>query len=167
MSVIPHHGVSPRIHSTAFLTDSVWIIGDVVIMEESSIWYGTVLRGDINRISVGRRSNIQDGCVVHVTQTDNVEIADEVTVGHRAVIHGCMIGSHSLIGMGAVILDRARVGRHTLVAAGSVVREGFVVPDGMLAAGVPARIVRELTDRERHAIEQSAAHYVTYASSYR
>jgi carbonic anhydrase/acetyltransferase-like protein (isoleucine patch superfamily) len=165
--MITHHGVSPRVHPTAFLADDAWIIGDVDVEEESSVWYGAVLRGDINRIRVGRRSNVQDGCVFHVTHNEAVEVADEVTIGHRAVVHGCVIGSQSLIGMGAVVLDRARVGRHALVAAGSVVREGFLVPDGTLVAGVPAKVVRELTEEERRAIVESAAHYVAYASSYR
>ena len=167
MSVIAHHGVFPRIHPSAFLAEDAWIIGDVEVGEESSVWYGAVLRGDINRIRVGRRSNVQDGCVFHVTHAEAVDIADEVTIGHRAVVHGCSIGSQSLIGMGAVVLDRARVGRYALVGAGSVVREGFRVPDGTLVAGVPAKVVRELTEEERRSIVESAAHYVAYASSYR
>ena len=139
-------------HPTAFVADGAWLIGDVVLGEEASIWYNAVLRGDINAIRVGRRSNVQDGCVLHVTARLPVEIGEEVTVGHMAMIHGCRIGRGSLIGMNAV-------------AAGAVVKEDFVVPAGTLAAGVPARVVRELTGEERKAILQSAANYVAYAAS--
>jgi carbonic anhydrase/acetyltransferase-like protein (isoleucine patch superfamily) len=166
VGLIVHHGVSPFVHPGAFIAQGSWLIGDVRVEEEASIWYNAVLRGDINAIRVGRRSNIQDGCVLHVTSKLPVEIAEEVTVGHMAMIHGCRIGRCSLIGMNAVVLDNVDVGEGALVAAGAVVKENFVVPAGTLAAGVPARIVRELTGEERRAIVQSAAHYVAYAASY-
>lgn len=165
MGLILHHGVAPSVHPRAFLAPGAWLIGDVTVGEEASIWYNAVLRGDINAIRVGRRSNIQDGCVLHVTAKLPVEIADEVTVGHMAMVHGCRIGRGSLIGMNAVVLDNAEVCEGALVAAGALVKENFVVPAGMLAAGVPARIVRELTGEERRAIVQSAANYVAYAAS--
>lgn len=164
MGLIVHHGVTPFVHSTAFVAQGSWLIGDVRVGEEASVWYNAVLRGDINAIRVGRRSNIQDGCVLHVTAKLPVEIAEEVTVGHMAMIHACRIGSRSLIGMNAVVLDNAEVGECALVAAGAVVRENFVVPAGTLAAGVPARIVRELTGEERQAIVQTAVNYVAYAA---
>jgi carbonic anhydrase/acetyltransferase-like protein (isoleucine patch superfamily) len=165
VSLIVHHGVAPSVHPRAYVAPGAWLIGDVLIGEEASIWYNAVLRGDINAIRVGRRTNIQDGCVVHVTAKLPVEIADEVTVGHMAMVHGCRIGRCSLIGMNAVVLDNADVGEGALVAAGALVKENFVVPAGTLAAGVPARIVRELTGEERRAIVQSAANYVAYAAS--
>ena len=164
MGLIVHHGVTPSVHPSVFVAEGAWLIGDVQVGEEASIWYNAVLRGDINAIRVGRRSNIQDGCVLHVTARLPVEIADEVTVGHMAMIHGCRIGSRSLIGMNAVVLDNAEVGEGALVAAGAVVKEDFVVPPGTLAAGVPAKVVRELTVEERRAIVQSAANYVAYAA---
>jgi carbonic anhydrase/acetyltransferase-like protein (isoleucine patch superfamily) len=164
VGLIVHHGVAPSVHPTAFIAPGSWLIGDVRVEEEASIWYNAVLRGDINAIRVGRRSNIQDGCILHVTAKLSVEIAEEVTVGHMAMIHGCRIGRCSLIGMNAVVLDNAEVGECALVAAGAVVRENFVVPAGTLAAGVPARVVRELSGEERRAIAQSAANYVAYAA---
>ena len=166
MGLVVHHGVAPFVHPTAFVAGGSWLIGDVRVEEEASIWYNAVLRGDINAIRVGRRSNIQDGCVLHVTARLPVEIAEEVTVGHMAMIHGCRVGRCSLIGMNAVVLDNAEVGECALVAAGAVVRENFVVPPGTLAAGVPAKVVRELTGEERRAIQQSAANYVAYAASF-
>ncbi len=164
MALIVHHGVAPFVHPAAFVAPGSWLIGDVRVEEEASIWYNAVLRGDINAIRVGRRSNIQDGCVLHVTAKLSVEIGEEVTVGHMAMIHGCRIGRCSLIGMNAVVLDNAEVGECSLIAAGAVVRENFVVPGGTLAAGVPARVLRDLTGEERGAIAQSAANYVAYAA---
>lgn len=167
MGLVVHHGVAPAVHPGAFIAEGAWLIGDVTVGDESSIWYNAVLRGDINAIRVGRRSNIQDGCVLHVTRQLAVEIDDEVTVGHMAMLHGCRIGRGALIGMNAVVLDDASVGEGALVAAGAVVREGFVVPPGTLAAGVPARVVRALTVEEREAVGRTAANYVAYAASYR
>jgi len=164
VGLIVHHGVAPTVHPRAFIAQGAWLIGEVRVEEEASIWYNAVLRGDINGIRVGRRSNIQDGCVLHVTARLSVEIAEEVTVGHMAMVHGCRIGRCSLIGMNAIVLDGAEVEEYALVAAGAVVRENFRVPSGTLAAGVPARIVRELTGEERQAIVQSAANYVAYAT---
>jgi len=165
VGIVVHHGVAPAVHPTAFIAEGAWLIGDVVLGEEASVWYNAVLRGDINAIRVGRRTNIQDGCVLHVTARLPVEIGEEVTVGHMAMVHGCRIGRGSLIGMNAVVLDNAEVGEGSLVAAGAVVKENFVVPAGTLAAGVPAKVVRELTAEERKAILQSAANYVAYAAS--
>ena len=165
MGIVIHHGVAPSVHPTAFVAGGAWLIGEVELAEEASVWYNAVLRGDINAIRVGRRTNIQDGCVLHVTKRLPVEIGDEVTVGHMAMVHGCRIGRGSLIGMNAVVLDNAAVGEGSIVAAGAVVKENFIVPAGTLAAGVPARVVRELTGDERKAILQSAANYVAYAAS--
>jgi carbonic anhydrase/acetyltransferase-like protein (isoleucine patch superfamily) len=167
MGVIIHHGVRPAIHPTAWIAEGAWLIGDVAVGEEASVWFNAVLRGDINAVRVGARSNIQDGCVLHVTHEYPVDIAEEVTVGHMAMIHGCRIGRRSLVGMNAVVLDNARVGEQSLVAAGALVRENFRVPDGTLVAGVPARVVRDLTEEERDGIVRSAANYVAYAASYR
>ncbi len=166
MPVIGHHGVHPSIHPSVFLAENASVIGDVTVGKDSSIWYGAVLRGDINAIRIGERTNIQDGSVLHVTHACGVDIGDDVTVGHQAMVHGCSIGNASLIGMSAVVLDNARVGSHALVAAGSVVREGFVVPDGCLVAGVPARVVRSLSGEEQQELLASAEHYVGYSRTY-
>ncbi len=166
MGILVHHGIRPVIDPTAFVADGAWLIGDVELGARSSVWFNAVLRGDINRIRVGARTNVQDGAVLHVTSEYQVWVGDDVTIGHQAMIHGCRIENGALIGMSAVVLDNARIGECALVAAGSVVRENFTVPERTLVAGVPARVVRTLTDAERDALLQSAAHYVEYARSY-
>lgn len=166
MPVRAHHGVSPEIHPSAFVAEGAVVIGAVEVGQDASIWFNAVLRGDINRITIGKRSNIQDAAVVHVTHENPVTIEHDVTIGHGAIIHGCTIESCSLIGMGAIILDNARVGRNAIVAAGAVVRENAVVPEGTLVAGVPARVVRPVTEEERRQLLESAGHYVRYAATY-
>ncbi|MGA9118886.1 MAG: gamma carbonic anhydrase family protein [Bacteroidota bacterium] len=167
MPLIAHHGVSPSISDTSFIAAGAMVIGDVSVGQEASIWFNAVLRGDINRITIGERTNIQDGTVVHVTHELAVLIGDEVTIGHLAMVHGCTIGDRCLVGMNAILLDGATVGPDSVVAAGAVVKERFVVPPGVLVAGVPARVVRELTEGERLALRESAEHYVAYARTYR
>ena len=167
MGIMMHGGISPRIHPSAFIAEGACVIGDVEIGRDASVWFNSVLRGDINLISVGERTNIQDGAIFHVTHEWPVRVGNEVTIGHRAIVHGCSIDDGSLIGMGAVVLDQAHVGKHALVAAGAVVREGFEVPEGTLVGGVPARVLRALTDDEKRSILESAAHYVKYAESFR
>jgi carbonic anhydrase/acetyltransferase-like protein (isoleucine patch superfamily) len=166
MQLVSHHGVTPKVHASVFVASGACLVGEVEVGGDSSIWYNAVLRADINRVTVGCRSNIQDGSVLHVTHELPVLIADDVTVGHKAMLHGCTVLDCSLIGMNAVVLDRARIGPYAVVAAGSVVREGFVVPEGKLVAGVPARVVRDLTEEERKHLVQSARNYVEYARSY-
>jgi len=166
MPLVNHHGITPKVHPSSFIAPGAWIIGDVEVGEQGSIWFNAVLRGDINRIRVGARSNIQDGCVVHVTRELPALIGDDVTVGHMAMLHGCRIEDACLIGMNAVILDNASVGPRAIVGAGAVVRENFVVPEGTLVAGVPARVVRDLTDEERSSLLRSALNYVGYARSF-
>jgi carbonic anhydrase/acetyltransferase-like protein (isoleucine patch superfamily) len=167
MGLLRHHGARPRVHASAFVASGAQVIGEVDLAMDSSVWFNVVLRGDINRIAVGERTNIQDGSVVHVTHELPALIGSDVTVGHMAMIHGCQIEDGCLIGMNAIVLDGARVGAGSLVAAGAVVREGFVVPSGMLVAGVPAKLIRELSAGEREEILRSAAHYVEYARSFR
>jgi carbonic anhydrase/acetyltransferase-like protein (isoleucine patch superfamily) len=159
-------GHSPRIHPSVFLAEGSFVIGDVELEEQTSVWFGAVLRGDINSIRIGSRTNVQDGCVLHVTQESGVAIGNDVTIGHRAIVHGCTIGDQSLIGMGSVILDRARIGSNVFVAAGAVVLEGATIPEGSLVVGVPGRVVRSLSEGERDAIRSSARHYVEYSRSF-
>lgn len=166
MALIAYRGRYPKVDSSAFVAEGVQLIGDVQIARDSSVWYNSVLRGDINSVEIGERTNIQDCSVLHVTNALPVRIGKDVTVGHRAIVHGCTIGDCSLIGMGSVILDDARIGSHSLVAAGAVVLQGFEVPDGMLVAGVPAKIIRPLTEEEKEQIRQSAIHYIEYARGY-
>jgi len=167
MPILMHHGAVPAVHPSVFVAEGACLIGEVDLAEDASVWFNAVLRGDINAIRVGRRSNVQDGVIVHVTRQYPVEIAEEVTVGHQAMLHGCRIGTYALIGMNAVILDNARIGPYCIIAAGSVVREQSVIPEGVLVAGVPARVVRPVTDEERLMLRQSADNYVHYARSYK
>jgi carbonic anhydrase/acetyltransferase-like protein (isoleucine patch superfamily) len=168
ITIIPFEGKSPKIHPTVFIAAGARIIGDVEIGEKSSVWFNVVIRGDVHFIKIGTRTNIQDLTMCHVTHRKHpLVIGNDVTVGHSAVLHGTTIHDRVLIGMGAKILDRSVVGSNSLVAAGSVVREGFEVPEGVLVAGVPAKIIRELTDAERAAVAQGALNYESYIVRYR
>jgi carbonic anhydrase/acetyltransferase-like protein (isoleucine patch superfamily) len=166
MGILAHHGVTPAIHPTAFVAGGAWVIGDVSLGQDVSVWFNAVLRGDINRIEVADRSNIQDGAVLHLTRKLPCVVGRNVTVGHKAMLHACTIEDACLIGMSATVLDGARVGPHAIVAAGAVVKENFVVPEGVLVAGVPARVVRPLTEAERAFLLQSAQNYIDYARSF-
>ncbi len=167
MPLLPYEGVMPRIDESAYVADGAYIVGNVDIGGDASIWYNAVLRGDINSVRIGARTNIQDGSILHVTNELPVRVGADVTVGHRAIVHGSIVEDCCLVGMGSVILDNARVGPYALVAAGTVVLENFVVPEGTLAAGVPARLIRRLTEAEKESILQSAQQYIEYAQRYR
>ncbi len=163
----PFKDTAPQIHSSAWVTKSAQIIGDVVIGEESSVWFNAVIRGDVNTIRIGKRTNIQDGCVLHVARrTFPLVIGDEVTVGHNVTLHACTLGNRCLIGMGAVVMDGAVVGENSIVGAGSVVTSGTKIPPGSLALGSPARVKRPLTEMESRSIRESAANYVGDIETY-
>lgn len=163
----PFRGVLPRVHPTAFVDDSAQVIGDVEIGEASSVWMCAVVRGDVNRIRIGRRTNIQDGTVVHVMKdTHPTIVGDEVTIGHAAVIHGCTIEDRCLIGMGAIVLNGARVGTGSVIAAGTLVVEGAVIPPRSLVMGSPGKVRRPLTDAEVAEIAEYAERYVNYRVDY-
>ena len=157
----------PSVHPTAYIDDSAQVIGDVEIGAESSVWMAAVIRGDVNRIRIGRRSNVQDGTVIHVMRdTHATTIGDEVTIGHAAVIHGCTIEDRCLIGMGAILLNGAHVGRESIVAAGALVVEGMAIPPRSLVMGSPARLKRPLTDAGVAEIQAYADRYVQYRLDY-
>ena len=165
--LIPYKGISPKIHSSVFLAPGSIVIGDVEIGKESGIWFGAIVRGDVNYIKIGKRTNIQDLSVVHVTKDRfPTIIEDDVTVGHSVVVHGCVIHSRCLLGIGSRILDGAEVGPDSIVAAGSVVTEGFRVPPRTLVMGIPAKIRRELTEEEVERIKNNSLHYVDYRLHY-
>lgn len=160
-------GIIPRLGEGVFVAPNAVVIGDTGIGDGSSVWYSAVIRGDVNFIRIGNGTNIQDGCVLHVSNgTFSLTIGNGVTIGHNAVVHGCRVDDNVLIGMGAVLLDDCRVESNSMVAAGALVRQGFTIPAGVLAAGVPARIVRDLTEEEIDGIRQSAAHYTELAGVY-
>ena len=145
----PFRGVAPRVHPTAFIDDSAQVIGDVEVGEESSVWMAAVIRGDVNRVRIGRRTNVQDGTVVHVMiDTHPTTIGDNVTIGHGALVHGCTIEDACLIGMGTILLNGAHVGSHSIVAAGTLVTEGMKVPPRSLVMGSPGKVKRLLTQAE-------------------
>ncbi len=158
----------PDIDASVFVADGAQIVGNVRLGKDCSVWFNAVIRGDVNHVKIGERTNIQDGCLLHVTHEEySLTIGSDVTVGHGAILHGCTVNNYCLIGMGSIILDNAQIGPYALVAAGSVVREQTVIPEGVLAAGVPAKVVRNLSDDERKRLEQSALNYVGYAQTYR
>lgn len=159
--------VSPAVHETAFVAANAMVIGDVEIGANSSVWFGAVVRGDMNYIRIGERTNIQDCSVVHVTtDTHPTVLEDEITVGHHATVHGCRIESGCLIGIGSIILDGARIGRNSLVAAGSLVVPGTVIPPRSLVMGSPARVKRELSDEELAGIARNWQAYVELSVAY-
>lgn len=158
----------PNLHHSVFVAEGVKIIGDVEIEEDSSVWFNTVIRGDVHRIRIGSLTNVQDNSVLHVTsKTAPLYIGSNVTIGHSVVLHGCIIEENCLIGMGSVVLDGAYIHRDSMGAAGSVVLEGFDVPEGLLVAGVPAKVKRQLTNEEKLAVRKSAENYVRYSQIYR
>lgn len=165
---IPYLGTLPTVGDAVFVADTARVIGDVVLGDEVSIWFGAVVRGDVHHIRVGRRTNLQDQTVVHVTSGRHPTIiGDDVTVGHRAILHGCTVGDLALIGMGAIVMDAAVVGERAMVAAGALVTPGTEIPPGTLAVGSPARAKRDLTDAELAYLGESARHYAALAARYR
>jgi carbonic anhydrase/acetyltransferase-like protein (isoleucine patch superfamily) len=161
-------GKRPKVHPSVWLAPGSQVIGDVEIGEGSSVWFNSVIRGDVERVRIGARTNIQDLTIIHVTNGRfTTIIGDDVTVGHGVALHGCRVLGRSLIGMSAVILDDVEVGEDTIVAAHSLVRVGFKVPPGTLVAGVPATVKRDLKPAELDEIKRSAERYAEYARSYR
>jgi carbonic anhydrase/acetyltransferase-like protein (isoleucine patch superfamily) len=162
-----YRGTVPRVHPSAFIDESAQVIGDVDIGEESSVWMCAVLRGDVHWIRVGRRTNVQDGAMVHgMSATHPTSIGDNVTIGHAAVLHGCTIESQCLIGMGAILLNGVRVGAGSIVAAGTLLVEGMQVPPKSLVMGSPGKVRRLLTQAEVADIQQYADNYVQYRLDY-
>jgi len=157
----------PRVHPSAFIDDSAQVIGDVEIGEDSSVWMCVVIRGDVNRIRIGRRSNIQDGTIVHVMKdTHPTIIGDDVTVGHAAVVHGCTIEDRCLIGMGAILLNGVTVGTGSIIAAGTLLPEGMQVPPRSLVMGAPGKVRRPLSEADLVEIQMYADRYVAYRLDY-
>ncbi len=164
MPILPHKGKVPDVSKASFIADNAYIIGDVVLEEGVSVWYGAVLRGDIHEIRVGKLSNVQDNVVIHVTKDLwPTIIGERVTVGHMAMLHGCTIEDDVLVGIGAIVLDGAVVGRESVIAAGALVPPGMKVPPGSVVMGVPAKVVRKVTEKDLELIEYSWKAYVEHA----
>jgi carbonic anhydrase/acetyltransferase-like protein (isoleucine patch superfamily) len=161
-------GKSPIIPDSCYISESVDLIGDVTLGENVSIWFGTVVRGDMHHITIGNRSNIQDNSVIHVTtDISPTRIGDEVTVGHNAIIHGATIEDRCLIGMGSIIMDDVVVGEGSIVGAGAVVPPNMIIPPRSLVVGLPAKIVRQTTDEELKMIIERAQHYIDFSQEYK
>ena len=157
----------PSIHSSAFVTDDAIVIGDVEIGEDASVWFGSIVRGDVNYIRIGARTNVQDATVIHVSsRTHPTILEDEITVGHRVTLHGCHVESGCLIGIGSILMDGVRVGAQSLVGAGSLLTPGTQVPPRSLVLGSPARVKRELTEDELAFLDRSWRNYVELKAKY-
>jgi gamma-carbonic anhydrase len=164
----PFNDNLPRIHETAFVTDDAIVIGDVEIGEDASVWFGSIIRGDVNYIRIGERTNIQDQTIIHVSSKGLPTIVeDEVTVGHRVTLHACHLEHRCLIGIGAILMDGVRVGSQSLVGAGSLLTPGTEIPPRSLVIGSPARVKRELTDDELSSLDRSWRNYVELKEQYR
>lgn len=167
MPITPFGSATPAVDSTAFVAPDAWVIGNVSVGARTSIFFNAVLRGDIEAITVGSGTNIQEHCLVHTSHgMDPVTIGDNVTIGHRAIIHGCTVGSLSLIGMGATILDNARIGERSIIGAHSLVVKGMVIPPQSLVMGTPAKVIRALTDNEIQSLAASAESYQRLGAQY-
>ncbi len=161
-------GKLPRVDATAWVADNADVIGDVELAADASVWFQTVIRGDVSYIRIGKRTNIQDHCTIHFTRDACPTIIhDEVTLGHRAIVHGAEVHSGALIGIGAIVLDKAVVGEGALVGAMSLVTPGMVVPAGKLVMGQPARVMRDVKDAERTWMRETIENYASLAKDYR
>ena len=165
--ILPYRGARPRLHASAYVAPGADVIGRVRLAKDASVWFGCVLRGDVNRIDIGIATNIQDGSILHVDDDHPCLIRDHVHVGHHANLHGCLVEPGAMIGIGAIVLSGARVGAGAIVGAGSVVLEGVRIPPRTLAVGAPARVVRKVTAQDRAYIRTWVATYVRLARQYR
>jgi carbonic anhydrase/acetyltransferase-like protein (isoleucine patch superfamily) len=162
-----YKGITPKLGARVYVDESAQVIGDVELGDHASVWMCAVIRGDVHTIRIGPYTNVQDNCVIHVFKEQHpTVIADHVTIGHSATVHGCRIDAYCLIGMGATILNEAHVGEECVVAAGSLVPEGMVIPPRSLVMGVPAKFRRQITEEEREGLRRSAANYFEYKETY-
>lgn len=165
--ILSYRGKNPLIHPSAFVAPGACVVGQVRLAKDSSVWFNCVLRGDLNRIEVGKATNIQDGSILHVDYKRPCLVGDGVHVGHGVNLHGCVVESGAMIGIGAIVLSDARVGKEAIVGAGSVVLEGTKIPPRTLAVGSPARIVRQLTQSDIRYVKYWVKEYVRFAKYYR
>lgn len=165
--ISPFNHIEPKIHATAFIAANAVVIGDVEIGEDASVWFGSIVRGDVNFIHIGARTNIQDLTMIHVSsKTHSTVLEEEITVGHNVTLHGCHVERGCLIGIGAILLDGVRIGRNSLVAAGSLLTPGTQIPPGSLVMGSPAKVKRALTDKELAYLDKSWRNYVELKNQY-
>jgi carbonic anhydrase/acetyltransferase-like protein (isoleucine patch superfamily) len=158
---IPYQQIVPEIHPSVYIAQGAMIIGDVTIGEESSVWFNAVLRGDLDQIRIGARTNIQDGTIVHLDNGYPCIIGDDVTVGHGCIVHGCTVGDGAMLGMGAIVLTGAKIGERAIVGAGALVREGQEIPPETVAVGIPAKVRRDVSAEDLERIRFGTLDYVT------
>ena len=149
----------PKVHKSCYIVDNATIIGNVELQEKSNVWFNAVLRGDINKITVGKYSNIQDGCILHVSYDDEIQIGNFVTIGHSVTLHGCKINDNVLIGMGSIIMDGAEIGKNSWIAAGTVIPPRKKIPENVMVMGNPYNIKREITEKEIKIVEDICKRY--------
>ena len=165
--ILPFQGFSPRVDPTAFVVDNAWVIGDVEVGPETSLWFYSVIRGDKNPIRIGSRCNVQDACVLHVGEQHPTLLEDEVSLAHRVVVHGGTLRRRCLVGIGAVILNGAEIGEESIIGAGSLVAPQSIIPPRMLAVGVPAKPIRSLQEKDLYLIRHTIEDYLKLKETYR
>ncbi|SHJ51223.1 gamma carbonic anhydrase family protein [Paramaledivibacter caminithermalis] len=165
--ILKYLAYEPKIDESCYVSETAQIIGRVTLKENANVWFGSVLRGDVNYIEVGVNTNIQDNCVIHINEDEPTVIGDNCTIGHGVIIHACTVGNNVLVGMGAIILDKAIIEDDVIIGAGALVPPGKRIPKGSLVIGSPCKIVRELTEEEIRSIKESAVHYVERSKDYK
>jgi carbonic anhydrase/acetyltransferase-like protein (isoleucine patch superfamily) len=167
-NILPYNNIHPKLEEEVFIAPGAWVIGDVVIGKRSSVWFNSVVRGDEHYIRIGCETNVQDSAVLHGTPVDfPLEIGDRVTIGHGAIVHGCIVEDECMIGMGAIVMDGAKIGKGSLVAAGALITPGFVIPPGSLVMGSPGKIIKTLDEAEQKRMLRSVGNYQILISEYR
>jgi carbonic anhydrase/acetyltransferase-like protein (isoleucine patch superfamily) len=163
--ILPVQGISPTIGNHGWIAPNASLIGDIIMGEYCTVWFNAVIRGDVNSIEIGHHTNIQDGVVIHCTyQKHKTVIGNHVSIGHNAIVHGCTVHDHVLVGMGAIIMDGVVVGEGSIIAAGAIVTQGTHIPAGSIYAGNPARMLKEIGPEHKEMIERTAKNYITYSS---
>ncbi|KXG76999.1 gamma carbonic anhydrase family protein [Thermotalea metallivorans] len=165
--ILEYQGNKPQIHESCYIAENAVVIGRVNMKKNANVWYGTVIRGDGNEITIGENTNIQDNCTVHINDDMPTVIGDYVTVGHGAIVHACTIGNCVLVGMGAIVLDRAEIGDYVIIGAGSLIPPGKKIPSNSLVVGSPAKVIRGLTEEEKEHLRRSAEKYVQLANAHK
>jgi carbonic anhydrase/acetyltransferase-like protein (isoleucine patch superfamily) len=164
---IPYNGITPTVHESVFIAPGAYIIGDVIIDEESTVWFNAVLRGDDGPITIAKRCSIQDNTTVHLYEGSPVVIGDDVTIGHNVILHGCKIGRSSIIGMGSTLLDNVEVGEECIIGANTLLAGGIKIPPRSLVLGSPGKVVRELTEKDLQMLQYSSENYVQKGKEYK
>jgi carbonic anhydrase/acetyltransferase-like protein (isoleucine patch superfamily) len=165
--LIPYKNSLPLVNESNFIAQTAQLIGRITLGEDANVWFGAVIRADVEPITIGARTNVQDNAVVHVSSGYKTQIGNDVTIGHSAIVHACTVGDRVLIGMGAIVLDGAIIGEETIIGAGALIPPGKIIPPRSMVMGSPGKVVRTLSDNEIAELKASAKHYVSYAKEYK